>query len=101
MERIESEKRIVETMIKLYCKGQGHRHEEGTGMCPECSTLLEYAHMRLSRCKFGNAKTSCQKCPIHCYKPEMKEAIRKVMRYSGPRLLLHHPIAAIKHMLGM
>lgn len=29
----------------------------------------------------------------------MKEKIRNVMRYSGPRMILHHPIMAIRHVI--
>lgn len=44
-------------------------------------------------------KPTCNKCPIHCYKPEPKEQMRLVMRYSGPRMLLKHPILAVRHLL--
>nr|MBP8870902.1 nitrous oxide-stimulated promoter family protein [Bacteroides sp.] len=60
--------------------------------------LLEYAHMRLSRCPFGEKKNTCRLCTIHCYKPEMKERMREVMRYAGPRMLLYHPAAALRHL---
>ena len=30
----------------------------------------------------------------------MREKIRTVMRYSGPRMLGKHPIAAIRHLIG-
>ena len=36
---------------------------------------------------------------IHCYKPDMKEKMREVMRYAGPRMMWYHPIAAIKHLI--
>ncbi len=93
MERIEREKKVVGLMIRLYC-----RKKHGKGICTACRELLDYAHKRLDCCKFGNAKTSCQKCPVHCYKPEMRERIRTVMRFSGPRMILYHPIAAIRHL---
>ncbi|MDW2334940.1 nitrous oxide-stimulated promoter family protein, partial [Vibrio sp. 1069] len=32
-------------------------------------------------------------------KPEPKEQMRLVMRYSGPRMLLKHPILAVRHLL--
>ena len=44
-------------------------------------------------------KTFCSNCRVHCYKPEMREAIRTVMRYSAPRMLYIHPIAAIRHVV--
>ena len=69
-----------------------------TPLCPQCQTLLDYALQRLERCRFGEDKPSCTRCPVHCYKPAMREQIRQVMRYSGPRMLLHNPIMAIRHM---
>ena len=69
-----------------------------TPLCPQCQTLLDYALQRLERCRFGEDKPSCTRCPVHCYKPALREQIRQVMRYSGPRMLLHNPIMAIRHM---
>ena len=43
-------------------------------------------------------KISCELCQNHCYAPEMQERIREVMRYAGPRMIWHHPIAAIRHL---
>ena len=93
--RIEEEKAVVEQMIRLYCQ----KKEGNSLLCPSCKELLDYAHNRLERCRFGENKPTCQKCPIHCYRPEMKERIRIVMRWSGPRMLCYHPLAAIKHLL--
>lgn len=93
--RIEEEKAVVEQMIRLYCqKSEGHAE-----LCPNCQKLLEYAHSRLDRCRYGNDKPTCKKCPIHCYRPEMKERIRIVMRWSGPRMMLYHPLTAIRHLI--
>lgn len=69
-----------------------------SSLCPQCQALLDYAHKRLEHCKFGEDKPSCTRCPVHCYKPAMREQIRQVMRYSGPRMLLHDPIMAIRHL---
>ncbi len=81
-------------MIRLYC----NKHHGGKGeLCTECDELLAYARMRLDKCLFQENKTTCGKCLIHCYKPEMKTKVKLVMRYSGPRLLLHHPILALHH----
>ncbi|MBR6042810.1 MAG: nitrous oxide-stimulated promoter family protein [Paludibacteraceae bacterium] len=96
MNRIGKEKETVSQMIALYC----HAKHKAQGLCEQCHALEDYAHTRLSRCKFGENKTSCKKCPIHCYKPDMREAMRNVMRYSGPRMLWHHPLAAIRHLFS-
>ena len=93
MSKIEKEKRIVGIMIRVYC-----RHKEGNRqLCDDCRELLEYAEARLSRCPFGDNKTSCRKCRVHCYRPEMREKIRAVMRYSGPRMLIYAPLEFLKH----
>lgn len=44
-------------------------------------------------------KTFCAHCKVHCYKPEMRERIRQVMRYSGPRMIIYDPKTALWHML--
>lgn len=95
MTRIESEKHTIETMIRLYCR----RHEGKSELCEECRTLLDYAHSRLDHCPFGEQKPTCRVCPIHCYKPAMKQRIQTVMRWSGPRLLIYQPKAVIMHTL--
>ena len=93
-DRIEEEKAVVEQMIRLYCqKYEGHDE-----LCPSCKELLDYAHCRLDRCRYGEHKPTCKKCPVHCYRPEMKERIRMVMRWSGPRMIIYHPIAALRHL---
>lgn len=93
MTKIEREKRTIELMIKIYCKKK-HKNKE---LCDECQELLEYAHKRLSFCKFGEEKSACAKCPIHCYKKDMKEKVKEVMRFSGPRLLIYNPIELFRH----
>ena len=68
-------------------------------ICPECAALLDYALRRLDSCRFGNDKPSCRKCPVHCYRADMRERIRTVMRWAGPRMIFRHPIAATRHLL--
>ena len=81
-------------MIRLYCR----KKEGNKELCNNCKALEEYANQRLTACKYGNHKTSCKKCPTHCYRKDMREKIRKVMRFSGPRMLLYHPFEAVRHM---
>lgn len=92
----EREKLLVSQMIRLYCR---KKHKTKDGLCPECRELHEYAKLRSDRCPFMETKTFCSNCKVHCYKPQMREKIREVMRFSGPRMMLHHPILAVKHMI--
>ncbi|MBQ2121879.1 MAG: nitrous oxide-stimulated promoter family protein, partial [Bacteroidaceae bacterium] len=67
-------------MIQIYCR---HHHKSDRGsICDECFSLYIYAIHRLDRCPFGEGKGNCKQCPIHCYKPDRREQIRRVMRYS-------------------
>lgn len=94
--KIAREKRIVELMIGLYCR----KCEKNSKLCENCQKLLAYAHARLEHCPFGEAKTSCKSCPVHCYQPAMREQMRRVMRFAGPRMLLYAPIATFRHWFG-
>ncbi|MCC8041950.1 MAG: nitrous oxide-stimulated promoter family protein [Oscillospiraceae bacterium] len=92
----EREKELVSQMIALYCK---KNHKTKNGLCPECAELDCYARERSDKCPFMETKTFCSNCRVHCYKAEMRERIRAVMRFSGPRMLLWHPTAAIRHLV--
>ena len=83
-------------MIELYCHAQ---HSPTDALCTECGKLRDYALARLDRCSFGDGKPTCAKCPVHCYKPAMKDQIRTVMRYAGPRMLYRRPALALMHQL--
>ena len=92
----EEEKVTLELMVRLYCnKNHGTTDE----LCDECAELLDYALTRVDKCPFMETKTFCSNCKVHCYKPSMREKIRQVMRFSGPRMLFHHPVMAMRHVI--
>ena len=93
--RIRREAKTVAAMIRLYCRGL---HDGGGELCDDCRALHEYAMLRLERCPFRENKPACAKCTVHCYKREMREKIRVVMRYAGPRMLFRHPVMAVLHL---
>ena len=94
MHRFEREKKTLTAMIALYCRDQ---HQPPEGLCADCAALQEYARARLERCTFGADKPKCAACPVHCYQPAMRAAIRAVMSYAGPRMLVRHPVLAMGH----
>ena len=98
MGRIDREKRTIKLMIDIYCQKK-HGNNKGE-LCEECSELLEYVHKRLSFCKFGENKSTCSRCPIHCYKKDMKEKVKEVMKFSGPRLIIYNPVELVRHALN-
>jgi hypothetical protein len=94
--RMKREKKTIGYMVEIYCRGY---HKTKGELCTECQQFRDYAFMRLDKCPFQEKKSTCGKCLIHCYKPDMKLQVRKVMRYSGPRLLLSHPSLALHHVV--
>jgi len=94
--RLTRERKTVAAMIRLYCAGA---HGSKRGLCADCAELMVYARQRLARCPFGESKPTCAKCPVHCYRPDMRTGIRAVMRFAGPRMLFRHPVLAIFHLL--
>lgn len=92
----DREKELVSQMIRLYCRKQHHTAEV---LCPVCAGLESYARERSDKCPFMETKTFCSNCRVHCYKPEMRKQIQKVMRFSGPRMIFYHPITAVRHVI--
>ena len=83
-------------MLHMYCKSH---HDYNGSLCEKCSELAEYSHSRLSHCPFKEHKPTCGKCTAHCYKSKMRTEVKKVMRWSGPRMLFKHPGKAFRHFL--
>lgn len=92
--RLERERRTLQVMIQQHC-----RRHHGMPLCLDCTALLAYAQARLLSCPYQQSKPTCGACPIHCYQPQMRERIRTLMRQEGPRMLFHHPLLALAHLL--
>jgi len=92
--QLERERKTIKVMIGMYCRKYHNKEMKG---CETCTELFSYASKKLDCCTFRNDKPVCSKCPIHCYKPEMREKIKTVMRYSGPRMIFQHPVLAFYH----
>lgn len=82
---------LVGKMIDLYYQG------DKTEKTIPADRMHSYATKRLQHCRFGEAKTTCQKCPIHCYQPTYRQQMKQIMGYAGPRMLWHHPILTLRH----
>jgi hypothetical protein len=92
--RLERESRTIRAMLRVYCKGV---HGSAADLCDSCAELGRYADLRLARCPYRESKPACVKCPIHCYRADRRQEMRIVMRYAGPRMLLRHPVLALRH----
>jgi hypothetical protein len=92
--RITREKKTIKAMVTIYCKA---KHNTKEAPCSECANFLEYAKTRLDKCPFQEEKSTCGRCLVHCYQPQMREKVKEIMRFSGPRMLLHSPGLALRH----
>lgn len=87
------ELKTITFMISLYCK----KNHGGTTLCDDCKALVAYASQRIERCPHKETKTFCSVCKTHCYAPQMREQMRTVMKFSGPRMMLYRPNLAVAH----
>ena len=94
--RLAREWQTMTAMVRIYCRDQ---HQPAGGLCAGCQQFLDYANVRLERCRFGLEKPTCAKCPVHCYQREHREQVRIIMRYAGPRMLWQHPLMSLRHWL--
>jgi hypothetical protein len=92
--RLERELKTMSAMVHIFCRDH---HHTGRRLCPDCREFLDYAIIRLQRCRFGDEKPTCANCPVHCYQRERREQARIVMRYAGPRMVWEHPILSLSH----
>jgi hypothetical protein len=94
--RLARENKTVQLMIRMYCK---YHHISENGLCQDCEALSAYAEKRVAKCPYGYNKPTCANCVTHCYKPNMRDKIRLVMRFAGPRMIFRHPYLAIMHVI--
>jgi len=92
--RIRREAQTAQAMIRLYCR---KTHGRGSALCESCLEMSDFAIKRLDHCPFQEGKTTCAKCPVHCYERTMRQRIKDVMRIAGPHMLYRHPILATWH----
>ena len=99
----DDEKATVTLMIQLYCH-KCHKTKKAMKssefLCDECKELSNYVNERVQKCPYTakGTKTFCSFCKTHCYKSEMREKIRTVMRFSGPRMMFYHPVKTFRHL---
>ena len=90
---IQYEKHVVLLMIMIY--GRHCLHQKL--LSKPLRELARYCFDRLDHCRFGEEKGPCKRCPIHCYSKQRREEIKKIMRWSGPRMIFLAPYQAFRH----
>jgi hypothetical protein len=103
--------RLLVSFTAVYCR---HHHDApttgvdiGSGsseplvdgkhqVCAECREFLAYAVARRINCPL-DPKPVCKHCPVHCYKPNYRQQVKDVMRFSGKYLLLRGRLDLLWH----
>jgi hypothetical protein len=113
---VRKDTRLLGDFSVIYCRGRHPAAErrplisDGAGLgvygrrppavCGECAELLVYAEKRRALCP-RDPKPFCSYCDTHCYSAGMRERMREVMRYAGPRSMLHgHAIDGVRHLFA-
>ncbi len=94
--RLDREKETVKKIIQLHYK---QIESEAVNDFKEYKNLIDYAFERLDNCPYGDNKPICARCEVHCYKPEMRDKIRTIMKKSGYKMIIHHPVLLLQHIL--
>ena len=117
--RVAHDTRLLGDFARIYCDGKHADRAKAAvttagselwvygakplELCEECRELLEYAEKRRAFCpqdKPGASKPFCSHCETHCYQPDKRELMRDVMRYAGPRAVVHgHAVDSVRHLI--
>ncbi|MBN2536073.1 MAG: nitrous oxide-stimulated promoter family protein [Spirochaetales bacterium] len=92
---LKNEKKTVKAMINIYCSAH---HNQKNGLCSVCQGIFEYAESKIDCCKFKSRDLVCSECKVHCFRPEIREKIREIMKYSGPKMIWRHPVLALRYL---
>ncbi|MBL8027147.1 MAG: nitrous oxide-stimulated promoter family protein [Fibrobacteres bacterium] len=95
-ERQKRELVTITIMVTMYCKA---KHRKGA-LCSNCRELLDFSIERIHACKIKSSGVVCSSCKVHCFPDSLREHIKAVMRFSGPRMIIGHPVLAVRHFLG-
>jgi len=112
---VRSDTRLLGDFAGIHCRGRhraayrGPLISDGVTLgiygnrvpvvCEECAELLRYAEQRRASCP-KDPKPFCSNCDTHCYKPEMRERVRELMRYAGPRsMFTRYAFAGVRHVI--
>ncbi|WP_367277228.1 nitrous oxide-stimulated promoter family protein [Oceanispirochaeta sp.] len=80
----------------LYCRA--NHLDPSKFLCQTCTADLNYSNQKTLKCPFKKYGRTCSSCKVHCYDKDHRDRIRTVMRFTGPRLILHNPVLAGRHL---
>ena len=63
--------------------------------------LIMKAFRHAERCPHSFYKTFCHQCPTTCYKSEDLEHIEPIMKYTGRKIMIKHPLIGTKFVINL
>lgn len=97
MKRPDEDRRTVEAIGQIYCHDHhGNAERDSGGLCANCREAIELTIQRTEACPHGHSG-NCEDCKTHCQHGQAQENIKKIMRYSAPRMAYKHPIMTLRY----
>ena len=96
--KVQHEKNLIALMMRIYCS---NKHKSSEELCEDCKKVLDYANLRIDKCRYMETKTFCSACDTPCYNTIMRNKMKDIMSYSGKRLIFYHPFLVFKHIYVM
>jgi len=98
--------KIIANFTQVWCKGHSHPERgeyqlpgslKPVKLCKECADFVGYAVTRRFKCPLEAEKPSCKHCRIHCYAPRERELVRKIMAWSGRKMVMRGRLDYLWH----
>lgn len=94
----DKDRKTLEAIGLIYCRAH---HESASkdeaGLCPSCREAVDATLERAQNCP-NDHDGNCQDCDIKCQRGEAQERIKRIMRYSAPRMLFRHPLMTFEYL---
>lgn len=99
--KVKADSATLAKMVNIYCDDNhtkdiksdikrrgllGSIDIDPASICADCGNLLMHGLIRLQNCPI-DPKPRCKHCPNPCYSGEYREFVKKVMRYSGLKMI--------------
>lgn len=99
---------IISRFTQVWCAGHNHKERrtvllpaniKPVELCADCSCFVQYATLKRFKCPLEAEKPSCKHCRIHCYAPEQRALVKKIMAWSGRRMIMRGRLDYLWHYL--
>lgn len=94
---VPKEKETIRKTFGEYCNA--NHGTDGGKLCAKCTAVLSTVMIKISRCPYGIGKPICEQCETPCFGERFTNEFTTIMKGGQKKMLLSHPIMAVKHKL--